>query len=155
MKIEEKHLAHCGLYCGVCGVYYATRDNNDKFLNKLLAMYQEKSRVLVTSPSKISNVKVVCLTESACSAGLVPSGPVPGRRATAVVMNVMISPVTTSKTFPCPWGKKLSCALYPTGGSTALKNGPATKKPDISARNAGRSYLEVRNAVMHAKLPSI
>ena len=42
MKIEEKFLAHCGLYCGVCGVYYATRDNNDKFLNKLMAIYQEK-----------------------------------------------------------------------------------------------------------------
>jgi hypothetical protein len=28
------------LYCGVCGVYYATRDDNDKFLDKLLKMYQ-------------------------------------------------------------------------------------------------------------------
>ncbi len=42
MEIEKRFLAHCGLYCGVCGVYYATRDNNEKFLNKLLAMYQEK-----------------------------------------------------------------------------------------------------------------
>ena len=42
MKIEPNFLAHCGLYCGVCGVYYATRDDNDKFLERLLAMYQEK-----------------------------------------------------------------------------------------------------------------
>ena len=42
MEIEEKFLAHCGLYCGVCGVYYATRDNNDRFLERLLTMYQEK-----------------------------------------------------------------------------------------------------------------
>ena len=42
MKSEPKFLAYCGLYCGVCGVYYATRDNNDKFLERLLIMYQEK-----------------------------------------------------------------------------------------------------------------
>ncbi len=42
MKVEPKFLAPCGLYCGVCGVFYATRDNNDKFLERLLAMYQEK-----------------------------------------------------------------------------------------------------------------
>jgi len=42
MEIESKFLAHCGLYCGVCGVYYATRDNNTKFLERLLAMYSEK-----------------------------------------------------------------------------------------------------------------
>jgi len=42
MEIEAKFLANCGLYCGVCGVYYATRDNNAKFLERLLAMYQEK-----------------------------------------------------------------------------------------------------------------
>jgi DNA-directed RNA polymerase subunit RPC12/RpoP len=42
MKIEPTFLAHCGLYCGVCGVYYATRDNNEKSLERLLSMYQEK-----------------------------------------------------------------------------------------------------------------
>lgn len=42
MEIENKFLAPCGLYCGVCGVYYATRDNNEKFLTRLLEMYQQK-----------------------------------------------------------------------------------------------------------------
>jgi len=40
MEINEKFLSPCGLYCGVCGVYYATRDNNPKFLEKLLNFYQ-------------------------------------------------------------------------------------------------------------------
>ena len=40
MEINEKLLSPCGLYCGVCGVYYATRDNNPKFLEKLLSFYQ-------------------------------------------------------------------------------------------------------------------
>jgi len=42
MKTEPRFLAHCGLYCGVCGIFFATRDNNEKFLERLLSMYQEK-----------------------------------------------------------------------------------------------------------------
>ena len=42
MEINPNFLSPCGLYCGVCGVYYATRDNNDKFLQRLLDMYAEK-----------------------------------------------------------------------------------------------------------------
>ncbi len=31
-EIKNKELmAPCGLYCGTCGVYIATRDNNEKF----------------------------------------------------------------------------------------------------------------------------
>ena len=40
MEVDPKFLAPCGLYCGVCGVYYATRDENEKFLDKLLKVYQ-------------------------------------------------------------------------------------------------------------------
>jgi hypothetical protein len=42
MTIRKEFLSPCGLYCGVCGVYYATRDNNEKFLQKLLGVYQSK-----------------------------------------------------------------------------------------------------------------
>ena len=31
-EIKDKNLmAPCGLYCGACGVYIATRDKNEKF----------------------------------------------------------------------------------------------------------------------------
>jgi hypothetical protein len=40
MGKNEKLLSPCGLYCGVCGIYYATRDNNQKFLDTLLSFYQ-------------------------------------------------------------------------------------------------------------------
>ncbi len=42
MDINPEHLAACGLYCGVCGVFYATRDNNNKFLERLLGVYQSQ-----------------------------------------------------------------------------------------------------------------
>jgi predicted RNA-binding Zn-ribbon protein involved in translation (DUF1610 family) len=35
-------LAPCGLYCGVCGVYIATRDQNDKFKAVLGELYGSK-----------------------------------------------------------------------------------------------------------------
>ncbi|MBN2283305.1 MAG: DUF3795 domain-containing protein [Deltaproteobacteria bacterium] len=40
MDINKDLLAPCGLYCGVCGVYIATKDNNTRFKELLLDMYQ-------------------------------------------------------------------------------------------------------------------
>ncbi len=36
---QEDLLAPCGLYCGVCGVLMAHRDNNQKFKEKLAVVY--------------------------------------------------------------------------------------------------------------------
>lgn len=35
-------MAPCGLYCGACGVYIATRDNNLKFRNVMANLYNTK-----------------------------------------------------------------------------------------------------------------
>ena len=42
MTINPKFLAPCGLYCGVCGILYATRENNLKFKQGLLGVYKGK-----------------------------------------------------------------------------------------------------------------
>ena len=42
MEVNPDLLAPCGLYCGVCGVFYATRDENPAFLEKLLGFYRER-----------------------------------------------------------------------------------------------------------------
>lgn len=42
MEVNPNFIAPCGLYCGVCGVYYATRDNNKKFFDKLIGVYKGK-----------------------------------------------------------------------------------------------------------------
>jgi hypothetical protein len=42
-EIRNKNLmAPCGLYCGVCGVYIATRDRNDKFKMVMGNLYGTK-----------------------------------------------------------------------------------------------------------------
>ena len=35
-------LAPCGLYCGTCGIYIATRDGNDKFRNAMAKVFGTK-----------------------------------------------------------------------------------------------------------------
>ena len=39
MEINKDWLAPCGLYCGVCGVMMAHRDNNSKFKERLSTVY--------------------------------------------------------------------------------------------------------------------
>jgi len=42
-EIRNKNLmAPCGLYCGVCGIYIATRDRNEKFRTILADLYGTK-----------------------------------------------------------------------------------------------------------------
>jgi hypothetical protein len=41
IMVDSKLLAPCGLYCGVCGVLYASRENNIKFKEGLLGFYQK------------------------------------------------------------------------------------------------------------------
>jgi hypothetical protein len=40
MMINPDLIAPCGLYCGVCAIYIAHRDNNKKFKARLLNLYQ-------------------------------------------------------------------------------------------------------------------
>ncbi|MBU3915418.1 DUF3795 domain-containing protein [bacterium] len=42
MRINQDFVSPCGLYCGVCGVYYATRDKNNEFMEKLIGVYESK-----------------------------------------------------------------------------------------------------------------
>ena len=39
MRINPDFIAPCGLYCGVCAVYIADRDNNEKFKQRLAMVY--------------------------------------------------------------------------------------------------------------------
>ncbi|HDP80829.1 MAG TPA: DUF3795 domain-containing protein, partial [Spirochaetes bacterium] len=39
MTINPDLLAPCGMYCGVCGIYIAHRDHNQKFKERLAPVY--------------------------------------------------------------------------------------------------------------------
>ncbi|MFW9936484.1 MAG: DUF3795 domain-containing protein [Candidatus Thorarchaeota archaeon] len=40
VEVKKELLAPCGLYCGVCSIYIAHRDNNIKFKQVLLPVYK-------------------------------------------------------------------------------------------------------------------
>ncbi len=42
MDINPNLLAPCGLYCGVCAILYATREDNQKFKELLVGVYKGK-----------------------------------------------------------------------------------------------------------------
>jgi len=42
MKINPDFASPCGVYCGVCAIYIAHRDNNQKFKQALLNLYKGK-----------------------------------------------------------------------------------------------------------------
>jgi hypothetical protein len=46
-KMNTELLAPCGLYCGVCGVYKASRDNDQKLKDKLANAYGVTSEQIV------------------------------------------------------------------------------------------------------------
>jgi hypothetical protein len=40
MNVNPELISPCGLYCGVCAVYMAHRDNNNKFKERLVTLYK-------------------------------------------------------------------------------------------------------------------
>jgi hypothetical protein len=42
MDFNPGLVSPCGLYCGVCAIYYATRDENRKFKERLVHVYKGK-----------------------------------------------------------------------------------------------------------------
>ncbi len=63
MEINRNFLAPCGLYCGVCAVYYATRDDNVKFKERLVGVY--KGRVPGSENLSVDDIHCEgCLSEN-------------------------------------------------------------------------------------------
>ena len=76
MKINPDFASPCGLYCGVCAIYMAHRDNNQKLKEGLVRLYQGR-QVRVPSPivknlqRKISDAMAVYLILDSCIASSV------------------------------------------------------------------------------------
>ena len=60
MAVNKELAAPCGLYCGVCGIYVATRDNNEKFKEKLAPVYGAKPEDLVCDGCLSKRVWAYC-----------------------------------------------------------------------------------------------
>lgn len=62
MEAKKELAAHCGLYCGVCGVYMAHRDNNTKFKERLTAVFNVPAEELACKGCLSQQVFSYCRT---------------------------------------------------------------------------------------------
>ncbi len=61
MMINPDFISPCGLYCGVCAIYIAHRDNNHKFKERLVNLYKgevpDKGNLPNSENLSIENIK--------------------------------------------------------------------------------------------------
>ena len=62
MKANPELVSPCGLYCGVCAVYIAHRDNNKKLKERLRNVYQGK----VGGKGKLPNAESLSVEDIRC-----------------------------------------------------------------------------------------
>jgi len=62
MKINPDFVSPCGLYCGVCAIYIAHRDNNPKFKERLVNLYKGE----VPGMGKLPNSENLSIEDMKC-----------------------------------------------------------------------------------------
>ena len=62
MKVNPDLVAPCGLYCGVCAIYIAHRDNNQKFKERLVSLYKGE----VTGKGNLPNSENLSIEDIQC-----------------------------------------------------------------------------------------
>ncbi len=65
MKINPDFISPCGLYCGVCAIYRAHRDNNQKFKERLVNLYQGN----ISGKGTLPNSQTLSTDEIQCECG--------------------------------------------------------------------------------------
>lgn len=62
MAINPNFVAPCGLYCGVCAIHMAGRDNNEKFKERLVSLYQGgvAGKGLLPNSEKLTTADIKC-----------------------------------------------------------------------------------------------
>lgn len=107
--MNSELLAPCGLYCGVCGVYMANRDNNQKLKEKLARAYGVTPEQIACKGCLSDEKFVYC---QAC-----------GIRA--CVMEKEYAGCHRCNEFPC---KLIDDFPVPVGKKVILRSVPARKK---------------------------
>ena len=108
--METRQLAApCGLYCGVCAIYIAHRDDNLKFKERLTGLYGVGMDDLHCKGCLSDDVFLYCR--------VCPIKVAPPKRGSRAATSAPIFPAGTSTPFPSPSAKGSSSAPFPPGGS--------------------------------------
>jgi len=118
--MNNELLAPCGMYCGVCGVYMASRDNNQKLKEKFAKAY-DVTPEQIACKGCLSNEKFVYCQEC-------------GIRKCVMEKNYEGChqceefPCKLIDEFPAPVGKKVILRSVPLEKSWVLKSGWKKRK---------------------------
>ena len=104
--VRRELLAPCGLYCGVCGILIAHRDNNLKFKERLASFYGVKAEDIACKGCLSDEPSLFCSTCSirACTV----------ERGYEGCHECDEFPCASIDNFPVPVGKKVILRAIPT-----------------------------------------
>ena len=102
MATNPDFISPCGLYCGVCAIYIAHRDNNVKLKERLVNLYKggTTGKGMLPNSENLSIEDIRCRgclsgMNSLCIVASVRSGTAQKRKDTQAVINAMNFPVST------------------------------------------------------------
>lgn len=149
VEVKKELLAPCGLYCGVCRIYKAHKDNDMEFKREIL--------------HTLNSYGAKTVNDIACTGCLSNDVVFPFCRTCSVkdcIKNKEIEGCYQCDEFPCkiittwpdPLDKKSCFALSLLGVTLELKNGLTQRRKDIDAPNVGTGYFmgrrNVRNVII-------
>ena len=104
--VDRRLLAPCGLYCGVCAIFMAHRDDNQKFKERLVPVYGLKSPDEVQCKGCMSEERFVycqvCPIRECC-----------GEKGLEGCHECVEFPCDRIENFPLPVGKKVIMRSVP------------------------------------------
>ena len=150
MTINPDFVSPCGLYCGVCAIYIAHRDNNIKLKERLVNLYKGGTPGKGTLPdSEALSIEDIrcrgCLSDEQfmhCRQCEIRN--CTKEKVTPDVINAMNFLVTTLTISLWPLARRLSSGLSRIDESSALKNGFETKRPVIYVPSATIEFFVAR-----------
>ena len=150
MMINPDLISPCGLYCGVCAIYIAHRDNNHKFKERLVNVYRGK----VNSKGNLTDSENLSIEDIQCRGCLSDELFMHCRQCEIRDCSKENGytgcyecdefPCQHIENFPMTVGKRLFYGLFRIGERSVLKSGFKMKKPAIFALNAAIKFSVVR-----------
>jgi predicted RNA-binding Zn-ribbon protein involved in translation (DUF1610 family) len=153
MKTNPNLLAPCGLYCGVCGIYYATRDKNNKFMERLLGIYQAK----IPGLEKISIADLRCegclsdQTSIFCSACAIKD--CARKKDISGCHECNAFPCAFIENFPMPVGKKVILRTIPYWRKCGTEKFVADEEARYTCPNCGNKIFRGAKRCNKCKIP--
>ena len=146
MKINPDFISPCGLYCGVCAIYIAHRDNNHKFKERLVNLYKGE----VAGKGTLPNSETLSVEDIRCRGCLSDEQFLHCRQCEIRDCTRKKGytgchqcdefPCQHIENFPMTVGKRLFCGLSHIGERLVPKSGFKMKKPAIFVLNAAIKF---------------